>query len=199
MKHSKFLLLLLLASALIAGCSATFNNDTATGQYTVTGQPSISAQFIDSILCNWHSPACGQGQDLYNLGVKYDIDPAYALAFFMNESTFGTEGMARTTLSLGNERCIEDRPCVNTQGGPCQTGQSCYAQFNSWDDGFEHWYQLIENGYVDGQVSSKCPCTTIDQIIPVYAPSSDNNNEQHYITVIEQAVSAWRDGRVALS
>jgi len=198
MKHSKLWFLLLLVPALIAaGCNAT--SGSTFSSYTVTGQPSVNAQFINTILCNYHSPACDQGQELYDLGVKYGIDPAYALAFFMNESTFGTEGMARTTLSLGNERCIEDRPCVNTQGGPCRAGQSCYAQFNSWADGFEHWYQLIKDGYVDGQVSSRCPCTTIDQIIPVYAPSSDNNNEQHYITVIEQAVDAWRSGKVALS
>ncbi len=174
-----------------------------TGGYAITGQPSISGQFIDTILCTWHSPACHSGQELHDLGAQYGIDPAYALAFFMNESTFGTAGMARITQGLGNERCIQDRPCVNYQGGDCQNGQSCYAKFSSWSDGFEHWYSLILYGYVKGQINQAigrqaCPCVTIDQIIPVYAPNRDNNNEQHYIYVVEHAVSLWRAGKVAL-
>ncbi len=163
------------------------------GSYTVTGPPSISAPFINTILCTWHSPTCGKGQTLYNLGIKYGIDPAYALAFFMNESTFGTAGMARITLGLGNERCIDDRPCVNGQGDPCQAGQSCYAQFESWEDGFEHWYMLIKNLYI-GQWG----LTTVPQIIHRYAPNADNNNEAHYAYVVEHAVDLWRAGKVAL-
>ncbi len=50
---------------------------------------------------------------MYDLGVKYGIDPIYALAFFQHESDFGTTDEARKTLSLGNERCIPDRPCVD--------------------------------------------------------------------------------------
>jgi hypothetical protein len=163
------------------------------GEYIVAGPPSITPQFINTILCNWHSPACGQGAALYDLGVKYGIDPAYALAFFMNESTFGTAGMARLTLGLGNERCIDDRPCINSQGGPCATGQSCYALFTSWRDGFEHWFLLIRNLYI-----SQWQLTTVPQIIHRYAPSADNNDEQHYTYVVEHAVDLWRKGIVAL-
>lgn len=177
---------------------------TDNGTHRVTVSPSLSGQFIDTILCTWHSPVCHSGQELHDLGAQYGIDPAYALAFFMNESTFGTAGMARSTQGLGNERCIQDRPCINTQGGACQAGQSCYAQFESWTDGFQHWYALIENGYVKGQINAAigrqvCPCVTVDQIIPVYAPNSDHNNEQHYIYVVEHAVDLWRAGKVMLA
>jgi hypothetical protein len=168
-------------------------NQVAGGAYVVVGKPSISAQFADTILCTWRSPACGLGQALYDYGVQYGIDPVFALAFFMNESTFGTQGEARITLALGNERCIADRPCINTAGGACQRGQSCYAQFYSWQDGFQHWYELIRNLYVD-----QWGLTTVDQIIPRYAPSSDGNNERHYISVIKRTVDLWRAGKVAL-
>lgn len=175
----------------------------ATG-YSILGQPSISVGQINQVLSTYHSPAAGDGQALYDGGVKYGIDPAYALAFFMNESTFGTQGMAVTTLALGNERCLPDRPCVNTQGYPCQTGQSCYAQFYSWPDGFEHWYMLMKNEYVTGHINQvigrkACPCTTIKEIIPVYAPNSDNNNEAHYIWIVEHAVDTWRSGKVVVA
>jgi hypothetical protein len=122
------------------------------------------------------------GQDLYNLGVKYGIDPVYALAFFMHESLFGTTGEARVTLSLGNERCIPDRPCIDQDRGG-------YAKMNSWQDGFEQWYKLIRNLYV-----AQWGRVTVDQIIPKYAPSSDGNNEAAYIASIKHAVDTWRAG-----
>src|SRR5688572_20452661 len=52
--------------------------------------PSLSAAQIDSILASYGSPATGSGADFYRLGIEYGIDPAYALAFFVHESTAGT-------------------------------------------------------------------------------------------------------------
>jgi Peptidase_C39 like family len=165
----------------------------ATG-YSVLGPPSISADQINQVLTYYHSPAAGQGQALYDLGVKYGVDPVFPLAFFMSESTFGTQGMATSTLALGNERCLSDRPCVNTQGLPCGNGQSCYAQFYSWDDSFEHWYMLIT-----GPLYKGAGRTTVATIIPRYAPGSDHNDEANYIAVVEHAVDSWRAGKVGVA
>jgi hypothetical protein len=90
--------------------------------YSVLSKPTITAAFINQVLAAYHSPATGKGQALYDDGVQYGIDPAFALAFFMHESTFGTAGEARITLALGNLRCIPNRPCVNTAGTACQQG-----------------------------------------------------------------------------
>jgi hypothetical protein len=153
------------------------------GPYAVLGKPTITVAFINEVLASYHSPAAGKGQALYDLGVKYGIDPAFALAFFLHESSMGTTGVARTTLSLGNLRCIPARPCI-------QTGSNGYfAQMYSWEDGFEQFYKLIRNLYV-----SKWGLVTVDQIIPVYAPSSDHNDEQGYITILKHSVDAWHAG-----
>lgn len=152
------------------------------GPYPVLGKPTISAGFINQVLASYHSPTAGMGQDLYNLGMKYGIDPVYALAFFMHESLFGTTGEARVTLSLGNERCIPDRPCIDQNRGG-------YAKMNSWQDGFEQWYKLIRNLYV-----AQWGRVTVDQIIPKYAPNSDGNNEAAYIATIKHTVDTWRAG-----
>ncbi|HTK10563.1 MAG TPA: glucosaminidase domain-containing protein [Ktedonobacteraceae bacterium] len=162
-----------------------------TGPYSVLGRPTVTAAFINEVLASYHSPAAGKGQALYDLGIKYGIDPVFALAFFMHESTFGTRGEAAITMSLGNLRCINSRPCVNTQGTPCQAGQSCYAQFSSWEDGFEIWYQLIRNLYV-----TDWGATTVDLIIPHYAPAADHNNETAYINSLKLSISTWRAGVV---
>jgi hypothetical protein len=152
------------------------------GPYSVLGQPSVSADLINQVLSAYGSPAAGTGQDMYNLGVKYGIDPVYALAFFMHESLFGTTGEARKTLSLGNLRCIPTRPCVDQDRGG-------YAQMYSWVDGYEQWYKLIRNLYV-----AQWGRVTVDQIIPKYAPTSDGNDEAAYIASLKHEVDTWRAG-----
>jgi hypothetical protein len=151
----------------------------------VLDRPSLSASFVNRVLSAYHSPAVGTGQFLYDLSTRYSIDDVYALAFFMHESLFGTTGVARATLSLGNIRCSPGYSCIE--------GYRVYA---TWQAGYLDWYRLIKDGYVGGQVSSRCPCVTVEQIIPVYAPASDGNNEQAYITAVRSAVAAWRAGRV---
>ena len=162
------------------------------GPFSFISKPTLTASFINQVLASYGSPAAGQGQALYDLGVKYGIDPAYALAFFMHESLFGTTGEARKTLALGNERCLSDRPCVDQDRGG-------YAQMLSWQDGFAHWYSLILNGYVYGSVTIPIaghPCLTIAQTIPVYAPSSDGNNEAGYIAGLEHELQTWHSGQL---
>jgi hypothetical protein len=157
------------------------------GPYSVLGKPTISAAFINQVLASYNSPTAGMGQDLYDLGVKYGIDPVYALAFFMHESLFGTTGEARATLSLGNERCIPDRPCIDQDRGG-------YAKMNSWQDGFEQWYKLIRNLYV-----AQWGRVTVDQIIPKYAPNSDGNDEASYIAALKHTVDTWRAGTIRVT
>lgn len=154
------------------------------GPYSVLGKPTISVNLINQVLSSYHSPTAGMGQTLYDLGVQYGIDPVYPLAFFMHESLFGTTGEARVTLSLGNERCIPDRSCIDQDRGG-------YAKMNSWQDGFEHWYKLIRNLYV-----AQWGRVTVDQIIPKYAPNSDGNNEKAYIATLKHEVDVWRAGGI---
>jgi hypothetical protein len=150
------------------------------GPYSVLGKPTITADFINQVLAAYHSPAAGKGQTLYDMGVKYGIDPVFALAFFMHESSFGTTGIARLSLSLGNLRCIPNFKC-----------QSGFAWFNTWEDGFEAWYKLIRNLYV-----AIWGRTTVDQIIPKYAPASDNNDEGAYIAALKHAIDTWHAGQI---
>ena len=146
----------------------------------VLGSPTVSVAFINQVLKTYHSPAAGKGLALYEDGVTYGIDPVFALAFFMHESSFGTAGVARVTLSLGNIRCTRGYPS-------CYKG---YRAYSSWEDGFVDWYKLIRNVYI-GQWNLR----TVDQIIPVYAPASENN-VQAYIAAVKHAINTWRAGQV---
>jgi hypothetical protein len=152
--------------------------------YAVTGEPSLSATLVNRVLARAHSQASGTGQSLYDLAIQYHLDDAFALAFFQHESGFGTTGMARVTRSLGNIRCSLGYQCING-----------YRAYQTWTQGFDDWYHLIEDGYVQGHITIPLVghvCTTVSQIVPVYAPASDGNDVAGYIAAVEQAVDGWR-------
>ena len=153
----------------------------ATGSHNVVGKPTITPDKIDAVLRSYNSPAAGSGKAFYDLGVKYGIDPAYALAFFVQESTAGTKGVAATSKSLGNIRWTQGCGFANVSG---------YRGYGSWEQGAEDWYKLIGQLYVGGWGLS-----TVEKIVPVYAPSGDNNNPASYVRVVTSLVDGWRAER----
>jgi hypothetical protein len=143
---------------------------------SVVGGPSLSAQKINSILCGSGSPACGDGNIFYQDSQQYNIDDADALAFFHHESSFGTAGAAVETRNVGNIVCTAGYNCIGR-----------FRAYSSWAEGIDDWYRLMAGpGYVGGGL------TTLNQIIPVYAPSSDGNSPNEYIQAVESDVQSWR-------
>lgn len=138
--------------------------------------PTVTPQLINTVLAGYGSPMAGEGRQLYDLGVKYGIDPAYCLAFFIHESAAGTRGEAVLTHNLGNIRAVTGEPSLDG-----------YRYYDTWLQGAEDWYRLISTLYV-----RDWGLTTVSSIIPVYAPSADQNDPAAYIQDVEQLVSSWR-------
>ncbi len=72
----------------------------------------------------------------------------------------------------------------------CTTGWRCHGRFRdyaSWEAGIEDWYRLIRDLYI-----GEWGRTTVEAIIPKYAPASDNNDEARYIAQIRTLVDSWR-------
>ncbi|MGQ9549023.1 MAG: glucosaminidase domain-containing protein [Roseiflexus sp.] len=158
---------------------------TINGQHSVLGPPSISAQQIDRILAEWQSPAAGTGSTWIELGVRYGIDPAYALAFFIHESGAGTApGWAgrkpdgRTTHNIGNIICAGYKTCYGR-----------FRDYANWKEGIEDWYRLIAVEYVEWR-----GVHTVEEIIPIYAPAIENNVPT-YIDTVNRLVAEWRTSR----
>jgi hypothetical protein len=172
---------LILFLVLSSQAHADASRSQLTSSYSVLGSPTVSATFINQVLASYHSPAAGKGQALFDDGVTYGIDPVFALAFFMHESSFGTTGVARFTLSLGNLRCIPLYSCIDG-----------FSSFPTWEAGFNAWYSLIRDVYV-----ARWHLSTVEQIIPTYAPASDHNNVTGYTNAVERAVDTWRSGQIA--
>ena len=147
-----------------------------TRTYELLGPPSLSVGAIESVLRQYGSEAAGTGQAMYDLGLRYGIDPAYALAFFVHESACGTRGIARFTHSIGNIRWTSGYD--NYQG---------YRSYATWEQGMEDWYKLITDLYINGW-----GLRTVDTIVPVYAPYGDNNDPPSYIADVQSLVDAWR-------
>lgn len=151
--------------------------DGAVDDLTLERPPSITPQQIDAVLAEYGSPATGSGQRVYDLGVEYGIDPAYALAFFIRESSAGTAGVAVRNRSWGNITC---------GGWPnCPDGR--FRRYASWEEGAEDWYRLIRVEYID-----KRGHKTVEDVVPVYAPAEDENDVEGYIEAIRSMVSGWR-------
>ncbi len=144
--------------------------------HAVMAPPSVSAALIDQVLTDYGSPAAGTGAIFYDLGVQYGIDPAYALAFFIHESSAGTKGVARFTNAIGN---IRTTPGYRDYEG--------YRAYDTWAAGIEDWYKLIKDLYVEGWGKR-----TVAQIIPTYAPSADRNDPPSYIAHVTQLVDGWQ-------
>jgi hypothetical protein len=142
----------------------------------VVGAPTLSAAAIDAILAEYGSPAQGQGAVFYEMGRKYGIDPAFALAFYVEESHCGTRGVARFTHGIGNIRW--------TPGFDNYEGYRAYPDYTT---GIEDWFKLIRELYVDGW-----GLQTVAQIVPRYAPPGDNNDPAGYIATVQDLVAGWR-------
>jgi len=161
---------------------------TPDGQHSILGQPTISADTINAVLAKFGSPAAGTGQIWLEMGQRYGINPAYALAFFIHESSAGTNrGWAglkadgSTTHNIGNIICA---------------GYStCYAGFRdypSWETGVEDWYKLILREYVEGRGTS-----TVEQILPIYCPTNDGCLPNDYIQIVNSLVDQWNQGKLS--
>jgi hypothetical protein len=149
---------------------------------SVIGGPSLSASFIDRVLARYGSPVVGLGRALFADSQQFQIDDVYALAFFLHESSFGTTGVARVTRSLGNIICSGYPTCF--QG---------FRLYSSWQVGALDWFRLIKYEYLPRGL------TTVQAIVPVYAPASDHNDVPGYIAAVLQAVATWRAGRLWVS
>jgi len=157
-------------------------------------QPRLSPAFLNQVLAAYHSPAAGLGQQIYDLGRHYDINSDLLLAIFGHESLFGTTGEARVSRSIGNLRCLDSSYAPYHPG--CSDG---YAQFPTWLDGVGASDRLLRVGYVDGAVTIPITghrCTTLAQVIPVWAPAADGNNPGAYIRDVLAFLQTWYSGEV---
>lgn len=150
----------------------------------VLGSPSLTPAQIDEILAEYGSPAAGTGQIWWDQGVEVGIDPAYAVAFFIHESSAGANpawagwkdrNSGANTHNVGNIICAGYATCFGR-----------FRDYPGWYEGIDDWYRLISVEYIAGRGHR-----TVADIIPVYAPSFEND-VQGYVDAVLSLVDQWR-------
>lgn len=156
------------------------------GAHSVVGPATVTSEQINAVLDDWGSPARGTGEIWMKMGERYGLDPAYALAFFIHESGAGTNPLwdglkpdGTTTHNIGNISCAGYPRCLGR-----------WRDYGSWEEGIEDWFRLIRDEYVQGRGTS-----TVEQIMPIYAPSIENNVDLYVKTVVD-LVREWRQESV---
>ncbi len=150
------------------------------GDLALKGPPTITPDKIDQVLKSFDSPAAGLGQHIYDEGVKRGINPAVALAFFVQESSAGTKGVATETNSWGNIK--GEGPAGSYKG---------FKAYDNFKQGVDDWYRLIDDKYLAPKSEGGRGYTHLSQVIHTYAPGSDNNNERAYVANVKGMVQGW--------
>jgi hypothetical protein len=151
------------------------------GDLNIKGPPSCNAEQIQTFLEKMGSPAAkeqGFSQALYDACTNRGIDPAVAVGFFLQESTCGRYGRGHYNHSMGN-----------IKGTAPESGGSdgTFRSYGTWAEGARDWARLIDESYVQ-----KRGLNTLSQVIGVYAPGSDGNNEHGYVATVKGVVEAFK-------
>ncbi|MBI5884800.1 glucosaminidase domain-containing protein [archaeon] len=135
------------------------------GSVLLYGQPSISAETIDLILSRAGSPAKGLGSKFIEFSQAYGVDPSFVLAMFRKESNYGRLGKASENKSIGNIR----------------QGRAGFKAYASWNAGLQDTFRLLAEGprYI------KKSNSTVEEIINIWAPSSENDSNKYTADVLK--------------
>lgn len=158
------------------------------GDLNIKGPPSANPEQIQTFLEKMGSPAAkeaGFSQALYTACTDRGIDPAVAVGFFLQESTLGRYGRAHDNRSIGNIKGTAPE-----SGGTDGT----FRRYDTWAEGARDWARLIDDRYVKDR-----GLTTMSQVIGVYAPSSDGNNESRYVATVKGVVENFKQQNNAIA
>jgi hypothetical protein len=141
----------------------------------IARSPTITIAEIDRVLESVNSPILPYSADVYVSGEQYGIDPVFALAFWMKESREASDGsVAEPDHNPGYTEGLSGDP---------RCGR--WACWPTWPEGIAGWFHYMRVFFVDRGI------TTVEDILPIYAPSTENNTSG-YILFVLQHVAEWR-------
>lgn len=146
----------------------------------VYGDPSCTyEQFADHLMK--HSPAGPEAFHIWQILEYYRVDPAVALAFFHHESLCGTSGRAAVTRSWGN---IRWRPIFGDLDYPVKDSDGFCAYMNFTAGAMHFCEHLLGKDFTNNYKDK----TTVELVVPTWAPKSDHNSPVDYIYAVKKFV-----------
>jgi len=155
----------------------------------VNGQPSMSFATFERVLRAARSPALGEAQAMYDAIVQFGIEPSFFAAVFNYKSRFGSDPAWPGRKPDGTyTQNPGDLACGADSTWECYTlpdSTLSYRSYPTWEVGTRDWAAIIENYYF-GQ-----GWTTVEEIIPEYAPEYDGNDPADFIRRVLTDMAAW--------
>lgn len=121
------------------------------------------------------TPLANEANDLYETAKG---DTALLLAQLKIESDFGRSGLAAIS---NNPLGLRPRP---VDRGPVVMGP--FRKFASWAEAIRYWLEKIRD-----PTYAYAGTVTLEDYIAVYAPASDNNDEEAYAATIMTLLESW--------
>lgn len=175
--HPRFTLLVLLSLPLLLYPQQVGAAPAPASQTPVVGAPTIAPTTVQRIVAG--TPLAPYAATIYQAGQQRQIDPAFALAIWTVESSLDTAGASVRNNNPGNLICA-------AAAHPPATGcAGRWAVYPNLAAAIADWYRYIDVRYV------RRGLTTVDTILPVYAPPSENNT-QAYIARVKRLMQQWR-------
>lgn len=152
--------------------------------YRVIGvEPDIDLDTFDRILREAQSPALSSAHAVWNYCKRRGVSPAFLLAMFKIESKFGTQGTATQTRSWGNTRLPNFGGVPDMGTVPGRSG--VFPVFANWaDGGISTASRFLDHAPYHGK-------TTVREIIPIWAPPTDQNDTEAYIAAVLASIESW--------
>lgn len=155
---------------------------------SLENQPTLSQSAFVNLINSLGTPVSSEGGFAlcaYNEAIRYGVDPLYMLAFARKETGIGTAGIGQTS---------EDKNLfgmtVGTKGDPTIddniASDGKFKVYTSYCQSVTDWDAYIRNYYFSKSLF------TPNQIIPIYAPTSDGNNVEQYISDVNNFVNQYR-------
>lgn len=144
--------------------------------------PDMTLDQWAAILINGSTLSAADINAGYQAVVAERVSPAFVLAIFWVESHFGQIGICAqyNTKNPGNTRSsfLVPGEVVDTPQGP-------YIRYDSWLKGFQDLAaRLVGKQQYQG-------LSTIGQVLPVFAPTKDNNDPAAYIQSVVNLINGW--------
>jgi hypothetical protein len=143
--------------------------------YPIKGQPTMSRSQFAAVLGQYNSPALAEADALYSIAVANGVNPAVALAFFVQISAAGTR--YANPAKASNHNWGE----ITGDGGGVGGAQA----YPSWQQGLIDWIRVVANVYGSQGL------TTLSTVVPRYRPGG-TNDPAGFARDAGQLISTWK-------
>ena len=144
----------------------------------------VPLKVYESEFARLDSPMLPDALSVWAAAVGYS---ALALAMMFHEQKYATQ----TSIPLDYHNCLS----LTKPGTTPRDGVNRWMRFDSWAAGVKAWKDRITSPVY--KLGAYALTETLEDLISVYAPSTDGNDEARYVAVVEERIAAYKEQSMA--